>query len=134
MYANVWDTYQRTNDVKNLPRFFRRSGGSIEAVIFDREKGTVTLEPFDYQEFETLRKSGALLYEDVGQHEERKPDNRERYFRISDDDSLPRLFYKEPDEDVVEAVYIDLGKTRVEPFDFQAFDYLRKKGIIKGEN
>jgi hypothetical protein len=61
MYAHEWDTYYRTNDVKNLPRFFRQSGGSIEAIIFDKEKGTVTLEPFDGQKFEELQKQGVLL-------------------------------------------------------------------------
>jgi len=66
MDANVWDTYQRTNDVKNLPRFFCRDEGSIKAVIFDKEKGTVTLEPFDRQAFDDLLKQGVLIYEGDG--------------------------------------------------------------------
>jgi len=66
MQVNDWHVYYRTNDVKNLPRLFKQSGDSAEAVIFDKEKGTVTLEPFDRQAFEDLLKQGVLIYEGDG--------------------------------------------------------------------
>jgi len=69
MDASYWEVYFRHKDDLRLPRFFYKKMGTdlVSAVIFDKEKGTVTLEPFDYQAFEKLRKSGALIYEDVGQ-------------------------------------------------------------------
>ena len=71
MHVYDWETYYRNDEAKNLPRlFYKKSGKRIEtvsAVIFDKEKGTVTLEPFDFQEFQDLKKRGVLIYEDAGQ-------------------------------------------------------------------
>ena len=72
MYANVWDIYTRKDGDNNLPRMFHRKtrSQSVSAVIFDREKGTVTLEPYDYQKFQDLKKRGLLNYEDIPGHDD----------------------------------------------------------------
>lgn len=71
MCASYWDFYFRGDDDMTIPRLFYKKSGkrvdSASAVIFDREKGAVTLEPFDFLEFQDLKKRGLLLYEDAGQ-------------------------------------------------------------------
>jgi hypothetical protein len=71
MQARIEDIYCRKDDVKGQPRLFRRDGpDSVSAIIFDRGKGAVTLEAFDYGEFDDLRKKGIIQpYEDIGQND-----------------------------------------------------------------
>ena len=130
--ANSWEICFRQDDIKNLPRMFlkRTTEKSVSAIIFDRKTGAITFEPFDYQEYQNLKKSGVIPYYDDEQDDEREPDSRECYGRNSGDSSQPRLFYHKPGEDTVEAVFLDEMGAHTAPFDFQEFDELRKQGII----
>ena len=136
MYAKDWEVYYRKDDDMTLPRLFKRDGvESVSAIFFDREKGTVTLEPFDYGEFYDLQKRKIIKpYEDVGQ------DDLEVYTRVENDNLPPRetispqWFYKKGFEDSVEAISVvswDGFVTTNEPFDFQKFNDLRKRGLLR---
>ena len=64
MWVADWEIYTRKDDDMNLPRMFRKEIQSqlVSAVVFDREKSTVTLEPFDYKAFLDLNEKGLLRY------------------------------------------------------------------------
>jgi hypothetical protein len=137
MRAYHWEVYRREDDVKTQPRMFYKQTRtqSASAIIFDREKGTVTLEPFDFEEFEELRKNGDIKpYEDVGQDDPRPESElsgRERYGRHEGDNRQPRLFYLNPEDKSVKAVFIDNIGARIESFDFEEFKELLEQGVIK---
>ena len=131
IHAHSSEIYTRRDDDKTLPRMFYKKSWtkSVSAVIFDRASGVVTLEPYDYQEFQDLKERGILLYEDVGQDDY---DDRE-YWRRDDTEGIqPRYFYKKPGEDSVEAIVADpeTGESVTRPFDFQEFDEIRKQGLL----